>query len=196
MLLTWQRLVLPFGAPSFRVQRSQTLWIIVTCRKMQSEGPATWFSFSSSRIRTGAVLHCTPQGKTDIQRILLSSQRTEILGHHACFCTDVRRRKQTYFASALWSAWTWSICTGERSPCSAPPCLSSAAFGPELACAWLGWRAGRWIGISLQLSLLSAGWLTVARLKNKTHHGFHHLRVSFCFISCGCLIAISRIMWP
>ena len=85
---------------------------------------------------------------------------------------------------------------GERSPCSAPPCLRSAAFGPELACAWPDWRAGRWIGVSPQPSLLSAGWLTAACSKKEIHSGFHHLRNSFCFIFWGCLIAASRIAWP
>lgn len=87
--------------------------VIATCRKTHSEGHATIFSFNISKIqRNRSGFTSTEKGS---QRILLTSQRREMLRHRRYFCTDVRWQTWhfLYFKllelepGLLWRAAAW-----------------------------------------------------------------------------------------
>lgn len=171
--------------------------VIATCRKTHSEGHATIFSFNISKIqRNRSGFTSTEKGS---QRILLTSQRREMLRHRRHFCTDVRH---DIFCTLNYLNLSQVCCEGQL-PGWANPMLSSTLS--QLCSLWtiaglcLTRHESREIGWGLPTTLIavmSACWLTDVCSKKSNPSGFHHLTNIFCLMSFICLLAGPMVAWP
>lgn len=164
--------------------------VTVACRKKQTEAPVT---LQNAKKQAGVDLYHTFLCKTGSERILSvikwNAETLQAFPHK--YPAWASPHLKLLEPSPVWRATSW-----EREPHAQTQCLSSAKGGPELISTQLDWWAGRWAGVSTQLSLILAGWPVATCSKKGVHTVVSTISQMVSFISWGCLIAGPRTAKP
>lgn len=164
--------------------------MVVTCRKIKSEGPVKGFSFVNYRIpRKGSwfTLHSAVKNRHP-EDFPFQAQKGNAETLWA-FLHRCRKMDMSMLCFCTLNCLDW-IQMPEWVKLKLSTTLPQVcSFWASLCLAKLESREMSW---GLPTALLTIGTVTDSSRKG-THSGFHHLRNSFCFNSWGCLIAASRI---